>query len=271
MSTPDHGAHGLAAAYALDALDDAERQRMEDHLQQCDDCRRDVQEFRETAAGLAEAESREPPARLWEHLSRTLPHTRQLPPAAEAALDPQRRGRWFRAGRLGWVVAAAALAAAVVLGVVYAEQRARFTELAEHTEYLAEQSEKIDALIAAEDASMSEGELGEDAQATIVSSQEYDMALVVVEGLPPAPEGMLYQMWYFDDVDGTEKVRPAGMLYPSEEEDMQSGVCDQMGSAHRLGVTVEPEGGMPEPSGEPMIIDVYHDDAPQDGNGDYGF
>lgn len=258
MSTPDHGAHGLAAAYAMDALEESERSRMDDHLQHCADCRRDVQEFRETAARLAEAETREPPPGLWERLSRTLPNTRQLPPTAEAPADQLRSRRGPRSGHVAWAVAAAALLAAMVVSGIYAEQRERFIDLAEH-------QDRIDAIIASADSAMSAGRLGEDARATIVSSQDHDMAVVVVEGLPSPPDGMVYQMWYLDDAggDGEQDVRPAGMLEPSAEDGMQSGICTEMGSAAQLGVTMEPDGGMSEPSGDPMTIDVYQDDGAQ--------
>ena len=41
--------HKLTGAYAVDALDDLERARFEQHLDECDDCRFEVAELRETA------------------------------------------------------------------------------------------------------------------------------------------------------------------------------------------------------------------------------
>ena len=49
--------HKLTGAYAVDALDDLERARFEQHLAECDDCRAEVAELRETAALLADSVS----------------------------------------------------------------------------------------------------------------------------------------------------------------------------------------------------------------------
>ena len=54
--------HNLTGAYALDALDDIERARFEQHLATCEDCRAEVAELRETAALLAETTAVTPPA-----------------------------------------------------------------------------------------------------------------------------------------------------------------------------------------------------------------
>ena len=45
--------HALSGAYAVDALDDLERARFEEHLRRCPDCRSEVQTLQETAATRA--------------------------------------------------------------------------------------------------------------------------------------------------------------------------------------------------------------------------
>jgi anti-sigma-K factor RskA len=45
--------HDLTAAYALDALDDAEKDTYEEHLGQCEKCRVQLAELNETATALA--------------------------------------------------------------------------------------------------------------------------------------------------------------------------------------------------------------------------
>ena len=56
--------HELSGAYALDALDDAERQRFERHLRRCPACDEDVRRMTSTATALAMAVSAEPPPGL---------------------------------------------------------------------------------------------------------------------------------------------------------------------------------------------------------------
>ena len=60
--------HELAGAYALDALDDAERERYERHLRGCPACAEDVRRMTSTATALAMAVAAEPPAGLRERV-----------------------------------------------------------------------------------------------------------------------------------------------------------------------------------------------------------
>ena len=53
--------HHLAAAYALDALDESQRAEFEAHYPTCEICSAEVAEFRDVAATLAAAEAVEPP------------------------------------------------------------------------------------------------------------------------------------------------------------------------------------------------------------------
>jgi anti-sigma factor RsiW len=54
--------HALAGAYALDALDGAERDRFERHLRRCRACESELRGFAATAAALGVAAAAEPPA-----------------------------------------------------------------------------------------------------------------------------------------------------------------------------------------------------------------
>jgi anti-sigma-K factor RskA len=61
---PGSGIHALAGAYALDALDTAERDRFERHLTGCASCTEQVRGFSATAAALAMAVAVKPPPGL---------------------------------------------------------------------------------------------------------------------------------------------------------------------------------------------------------------
>ena len=56
--------HALSGAYAVDALDDAERAQFEDHLAECPACRSEVDSLQEAAALLAETTVTTPSAEL---------------------------------------------------------------------------------------------------------------------------------------------------------------------------------------------------------------
>ncbi|CAL9490624.1 hypothetical protein SUDANB121_03245 [Nocardiopsis dassonvillei] len=234
------GEHGLTAGYAVDALEPEEVRRAERHLAECEDCRRDLVEFRETTARLARAEAVEPREEVWESLLAEAGRTRQEPPrrAGRGAARFRALARWAPWG----LAAALALFSVLLAGTLVsvnerlAAQEARTAEM--------------EALLAAADTNMVSAPLGE-ARATVFASYDRDAAVLVVEGLPEAPEGMAYRMWW---VDGGE-VRPAGIMEPSGG-DRYAGFAGGMGSPDELWVSLEPEGDMAEPSGKEMAIDM---------------
>lgn len=59
----DIDVHHLAAAYALDALDDRERSAFEAHYGACEVCGTDVVEFRQTLTHVADSLATPPPRR----------------------------------------------------------------------------------------------------------------------------------------------------------------------------------------------------------------
>jgi anti-sigma factor RsiW len=88
-------AHVLTGGYALDALGRHEREAFERHLPHCGPCEAEVRGLRETAARLALARARRPPAGLEQRVLAASYRIRQLPPL------PSRRPvrRWLRVPR----------------------------------------------------------------------------------------------------------------------------------------------------------------------------
>ncbi|MFI6579164.1 anti-sigma factor domain-containing protein [Nocardiopsis sp. NPDC050513] len=271
----DVDVHGLIAGYAVDALEAEERDAVERHLPECEDCRRDLAEFRETLVRLAYAEAAQPSEELWTRVSALASRTRQAPlpsaPRTDGTAEDGGRGhgdgtdggdgtgnrggdgstadvvhgpaRWWR-GRLPWLVAAACALVAVALGAALLSVDRSMDESRRH-------HAEVEALLAAPDTHMHEGPLGEGARATAFTSYEMDALMLVVDGLPDTPPGMEYQMWYVDE-DG---MRSAGMLTLSDDG-RYSGMAHDMGTPIQVGVSLEPEGGMPEPSEQPMKFDL---------------
>lgn len=73
-------AHALVAAYAVDALDEAERADVRAHLDECSVCRDDLRGYRETTAVLASVTAEPPPARMRSSVLARIRDTPQLPP-----------------------------------------------------------------------------------------------------------------------------------------------------------------------------------------------
>jgi anti-sigma-K factor RskA len=100
--------HDLLAAYALDALDDDERDRFERHLADCEECTDQLAMLREPVAALAYAA--EGPVPRNELRDRIIEGTRAEPRAAVIKLP---RRNWA----LGAVAGVAAAAAALAIGL----------------------------------------------------------------------------------------------------------------------------------------------------------
>ncbi|MDI2129723.1 anti-sigma factor [Yinghuangia seranimata] len=225
--------HALAGAYAVDALDDRERELVERHLEVCQACRDEVRELRETAARLAAATSVPPPDRLRERVLAEIGSVRQVPPRPV----PSRSVRGFSAAtRLPWLAAAAMFVVAVVLGVMLASAHDQDTR-----------ADRIAAVVTAADArSVTAGGPG-DAHATVVASRGANGAVVLADGLPQAAPGHVYQVWFMAD----SGARSAGLLGSGGANRLYA---PGLGDASRIGVTLEPSGGSPAPTTSPLLV-----------------
>lgn len=234
-----YDAHALSGAYAVDALDDLERAAFERHLAECPECRAEVASLREAAAVLAETTAVEPPPALRDRVLAGIATTRPLPPEVPApvALDSRRRPR----RRLNLLVAAAAAVLAVGGGVVLWEQPWQDTT---H-----QQLSAIDTVLTASDAKRTSLDFDGGAKATLVHSDTVGRAVLVTEKMPPPPAGKVYQLW----LDQPGKGMVSAGLMPIRE-DQRVLLAGDAATATGAGITVEPEGGSPEPTSAPIAL-----------------
>lgn len=204
----------LLGAFALDAVDPDERERIELHLLECPRCRAEVSEHREVAALLsqsgaqapdgvwdrivAELSPAAPPMRL--HLSAHPDRANGSDPAGSQneagaevrSLDEARSARAARQpGRAATVVAAIAAAIVLVLGLVAVGQSQRLdrfeTALADPSldrlanQAVADSPVKVDMT---GDAGRAEAVVRDDGQ-----------GYLIMDAFPAAPEGEVYQLW----------------------------------------------------------------------------
>ncbi|AKG46242.1 anti-sigma factor [Streptomyces xiamenensis] len=235
--------HTLSGAYALDALPPVEREEFTRHLDRCEACAREVRELSETAARLARAVAVPPPPQLRENVMRRIATVRQdPPPGALRAL--RRRTRRVLPG----FALAAALAAAVLGGTtVWQWQQAQ--DAREHSRHAQQQSALLAQVLSAPDARIAAGELPGGGTGTVVVSAEADRAAFVASGMPSPPDGMVYQLW-FDDHGA---MRPAGLMDPGSPDEavLMEGALE---GATGMGITVEPAGGSPQPTSDPLAV-----------------
>jgi Anti-sigma-K factor rskA/Putative zinc-finger len=104
---------GLLGAFALDAVDDDERDVIEAHLAGCPRCRAEVEGHRETAALLAHRGERAPEG-VWNRIAEALD---EAPPALDLARITAKRAHRTISLRLAAATMAAAAAITLFLGV----------------------------------------------------------------------------------------------------------------------------------------------------------
>ncbi len=85
-------------------------------------------------------------------------------------------------------------------------------------------------------------------RAAVVTSDSLGQAVLVTDGLPPAPDGRTYQIWYLG-ADGS--AASAGFV-PSTATGAVLLTGDPR-SASGVGVTLEPNGGSPQPTTTPVL------------------
>ncbi|HXF68439.1 MAG TPA: anti-sigma factor [Thermoflexus sp.] len=201
-------------AYVLGALPPEEAAAVAAHLATCPGCREMAARYRETAAALAyTVPLRPPPPRLRARLM------------ARARRPERASWRWLGMG--------VALVAALLGLILLAPQvfSTRFPA-----------APVVIPLQGAEAAPEAEGYL----------ILEDSQGLLVTKGLAVPPEGQVYQVWFVDAADrrvsgGTFRThpRPYGIYTVTVPLNLRAYL--------RIGVTLEPEGGSPQPTG-PQVL-----------------
>ncbi|MEU6247865.1 anti-sigma factor [Glycomyces sp. NPDC047010] len=231
--------HSLIGAWALNAVDDDERRRVEAHLLECESCAAEAVELREAAGRLSDVLLTEPPPGLRD---RVLAETRRT--GQDTAPEPRRRAhRPRRAPRLRTALGAAALTlAAAFLGVFATWQVMRSTEAP-----LPES--EMTAVLEAPDAAVSVQQADGGGRVTVLFSASLDQAVVVVSDLAAIDDDRSYQLWL---VDPSGQVS-AGVMTPGDTSATM--LLTGLGDTEVVGLTNEPAGGSPQPT-EPMLADL---------------
>ena len=238
--------HALAGAYALNALDGAERDRFERHLRGCRACESEVRGFAATAAALAMATATEPPPELKQRVLAAAAVTRQSPPAvakAAAHRRPRTTAPW-RAWlpRLAVPLAAVGLVAAAVLGGV--------TVWTQHQLTTAQaENQAIAAVLAAPDAQIASARTSAGGIATVVASHSAGSMVVTSVGLQSLPPSKVYELWFLG-----KTTRPAGLLPPPRAGRTAPVLASGLKVGDKVGVTVEPAGGSSSPTTTPIVV-----------------
>ncbi len=266
--------HAHAYAYVVGALTDDETAEFERHLIECDECVAEVLDARAVASALSTVVATDPPAGLRSRVLAEIATTPQdeIPSAATeerplvAVSSPSRAPEVGRPGapedanvvpiRSSWrsrgtsLLAAAAVIAAVGFGgwAIQSSQDAR--ESREAAEVAASQSAALQNLLSSDDVRTVSGRFAtSDDTGTVVMSQQRGQAMLVTSGLPELSDDQVYEAW---TINGTPE--SAGTFTADGAEAMLE-LPEATFGADSVAVTVEPDGGSPEPgpTGEPIF------------------
>ncbi len=270
----------LLAANALTALDAEDARALDTHLESCDDCRSEMNAWQATAALIAmDAKPIEPPTQLRELILKAVrtegrpeelsghsvesggqPKVSQI----DSRVLPFERPRRDVRGPFGSFAAIAAtfvIAGLIIsLLVLWQQNRSTQQELARLSIEMQRAQAQLDheravvRLLTSPDARMAKLAGTKDAPGAhaMLAYDKDGHAMLMARGLPAAPEGMAYQLWYIKD----NKKMPGKVFTPDAAG---NGILeDQIPAVARdavvFAITLEPAGGVQAPTGSIYLL-----------------
>jgi len=268
----------LSGAYALNALDPAEKEAFEAFIAESPETRYEVTELLDTAVVLGLAvDPIEPSTDLRASLMAKIAQTPQLAPLASTtpvvqagpaplptvsdteiapaaepvvtassfeptATDRKTNARWFT--RPAAVLASMAAAVALIAGGVVVSNTVAENQVNQA------QADKLALIMSAADVQQVSADVAGGGSATVAWSIARASSVVMVDGVAALPSDKVYELWYIDK-DGA---RPAGTFsVDSSGEDAWRVLDGKMKTGDTIGVTVEPAGGSDTPTTDPIL------------------
>ena len=240
----------LIPSYALDCLSEEEALRVEAHLVGCDTCRDELKSYRHTAAQLAlAAPCAEPPVQLRASILRSV-QTALGRKSVGAPGFGLRLLRWLQQSGPAWALASLVLVVVLVTGSLVVWNQARSPQVGEF---------RIVALVGTDATPGASGVTPATASGVLVITQDGSSGTLVVDGLPMLDASKQYQLWLVRDGQrasgGVFSVTPAGNAGVTSDG---YGIMAVQSSRpltdySSFGITVEPAGGSPGPTGKKVL------------------
>lgn len=244
MNHPDD----LLAGYALGALDSADAAIVEEHVEECVDCREDLAGYEPVRESLAlSVDQVAPPPGLRARAMSVAARDNEVTGSEiQAAGRVSRQGSFLRGPRWLYGVAASFGVLAIGLG---AWNLALVQEMYRDQDVLV--ASQLAEMADASDLQMIrfEGVAG----GTLMATADGRRAYVSLEGLPALPEDRTYQIWIMDMEGGSVS---AGMLKPDARGvgSMWIDLPNGLPNVSLVGVTEEPVMGSDHPADEKLCI-----------------
>ena len=265
----------LLAAKALNALDAADARALATHLEGCSECRSEMVALDDVAALLVyQAEPIEPSTRVRQQLLASVRaevqggsrHDRVSPDVSQhegnvRAFERPARNIWSSLGSFGALAATLAFVALIIgLAVLWQQNRTMQSELARLKAEMVQAQAQRERERAMGELLISPGGHMAKLTGTNVAPDAHAMlaydksghAMLMAKGLPSAPEGMAYQLWYIKD----NKKMPGKLFTPDAGgngmlEDQIPAVARE---AAVFAITLEPKSGVQVPTGSIYLV-----------------
>jgi len=229
----------LLPAYALDCLDTDEKGQVEAHLARCDLCRHELQTYRDVVGVLPLAmHVDEPPPGLKERVMQEARRSSQTS-------SPQTRTSWweqiaeyFRRGAPAWGLVSLALILLLGVNNLLLWQRVNRLDESAQVPFMS--------------VTMTGTEASPDATGLLVISLDGEHGTLIVDGLQTLdPASQQYQLWLIRDGQ-----RTSGGVFSVDRGGYGSvwvGSPEPLASYSSFGITIEPAGGSPGPTGAKVL------------------
>ena len=257
------------AAEALDALDGDERDAVRAHLEGCPECRAELASLREAAAALALSApyrpmERERSDRVRARLLARAAADAAPPPSAVPGVIPIERARRPAGVQVGWLAAASSLLLLLAAGAYALRLRERVDTLASRAEVLERERGELARRLEERERTIA-GLAGPGTRVIDLASTRQqapsgrmfwdprtDRWTFFAHNLPAVRPGREYQLWLITPAGPVG----AGTFTPAANGEAKVEATydlppDQL---RAVAVTEEPAGGVPQPTGEVLIL-----------------
>ena len=224
-------------AYAIDALDSPDRERLERHIAHCPLCEAELRTYRELVAGITlSAPLLEPPARLKQAI---LAQTKPSPQPRD--VSPARTGFWTVLA--GWLRPRTAMA--IGGGLILILLVSNLVLWKQVNDLSAMQRHGYASVL------LNGTDKAPNARGMVVYTQDGMSGFMVVNGLKSLPEGKQYQLWLVKS-----GVRSSGGVFSVAADGYQVMEVESpilLTAYDSFGITIEPAGGSPSPTGDKVL------------------
>ena len=254
----------LLSSKALSSLDAEDARALDSHLKGCAECRAELFAWEQTAALLSlGAVRQEPSPELRQRILDEARAERATPTRDPKVLPFERPARVAPSPfRYFGAIAATLLIAALSIALLLLWQQNRRTQqalaiLVTETQQVRDQLQReraVLALLSSPDARMAKLAGTKDAPGAqaMLAYDKSGHAMLMAKGLPSAPSGMAYQLWFIKD---NQKI--PGKVFRTDASGngmLEDQVPDVARDAAVFAITLEPEAGVKVPTGSIYLV-----------------